>query len=68
MQTIATTPVDALRAELRRVAAGRLVPRLWHQLRHEWQRSADRSVARAVWASDHPGVADEISTASRGKG
>ena len=64
MQTAATGSIATLRHEMRRVAYGPMMPRLWHRMRHEWQCAADRAAARAVRSMEHPGVAAEYRMAA----
>ena len=59
MQTATATSVGTLRIELRRAAHGRIMPRLWHRLQHEWHCAADRAVARTVQAIARPCVQDD---------
>ena len=42
MSDPAAIAVETLRAELRQRRDGAMMPRLWHQMRDEWQRVQDR--------------------------
>jgi hypothetical protein len=63
MYVIAPSPVDALRADLRRSSRGSLLRRVWHSIRAEWDRAADRAAARGVLGLDHAGVRADYETA-----
>ena len=64
MHTTTTASISSLRTEMRRVAYGPLMPRLWHRMCREWQYAADRSAARAVQSMDHQGVLDDYQMAA----
>lgn len=59
MQTATAPSIEALRSELRRVEHGRMMSRVWHRARHEWQRVADRASTWAIRGTGQSGVAGD---------
>lgn len=65
MYVIVESPVDAIRADFRRMHRGSVLRRLWHRLMLQRERAADRAAARCMRALDHPGVRADYDTAVR---
>ncbi len=47
MPTASPSSVDTIRAELRRVQYGPMLPRLWHGAMMRWQRASDQRTVRS---------------------
>jgi hypothetical protein len=65
MPVSASIAVQSSRAEQRLLSHNPVVARLWRAMQDEWQRRAQRAVARSVYRLDHPGVAEDYRTAAR---
>jgi hypothetical protein len=65
MPASAFATVQSLRSVQRELSQGPVMPRLWHALRGEWQRMADRAAAHSVRKLDHAGVTADFQMACR---
>ncbi|HET8997381.1 MAG TPA: hypothetical protein VFN42_12010 [Acetobacteraceae bacterium] len=56
MYVIAESPIDAIRADFRRIQESSVLHRIWHALATHSERVADRAAARSIRRVAHPGV------------
>lgn len=65
MYVIAESPIDAIRADFRRIHASSMLHRVWHAVSTHRERASDRAAASGVRRLGHPGVAADYEAARR---